>query len=1460
MQIRPRVTHTLSVLGLLCAAAGTTYAGAPTSVDLTRQDQIRWSSGIIERLAPMSQSQIRSSLQTLSSREDASHVLVRFERPLSQAQRDDLAAKGLDLLSSLGSTTYFANLRDGADLGALGNAPIRMVTEIERHQKLHGDLLTGRLNDWMISLDEPTRQGKLRESFDRGMVSREEFEKAGADPLVAVVVMFHQDVDHKTESQRLSRQLHATVASQIRSINAAVLHMHLSQIDQLAMDDSIMWVEPPLPPMAELNAENRALTNVDLVNAAPYGLDGTGVNVLIYDGGKMANHNDFGSRLTIGMSDTANTSDHATHVGGTVGGDGTATYNNRGMAPGVNLISYGFEQPGGLMQGFLYTDPGDIEDDYTEAINVYGAHISNNSIGTNTAPNGYPCDWTGNYGATGALIDAIARGSLGNPFRIVWANGNERQTSRCLGDDNGNFGEYFSTAPPAGAKNHITVGSVDSDTDLTSSFSSWGPVDDGRIKPDISAPGCQVGGDGGVLSTSSLNPAGYSVKCGTSMASPTVCGISALILEQYRLSFPDRDDLRNSTLKAILANTAVDRGNTGPDYQYGYGSVRADAAVDAVIAENVVEAEVGQGDIYRFVVIIGENDSELKVTMAWDDAPGTPNVDPVLVNDLDIRVIDSSSNIHMPWTLDPSNPSAPAVRTTRDGINNIEQVVIDNAAPGAYTVEVSGFNVAVGATQGFGVVSNGFLVNCSSNGLISMSGSRVQCDGSLNVQVIDCDLNTSDEVVDTVDVMISSTTDAGFMLTLTETAAESAAFTGSFTFSSSGGADLGVNEGDTITATYIDADDGEGNFGVFNDSTATVDCTAPMVLSASATDIEPRAAVASVTLDEPSSITVRYGETIGSLTQSAGSNSLSTSHDVAMTGLQDEHDYVFVVDATDQAGNMSTDDNGGVGYAFTTPDVPDFFTEQFGSGIDLVGSRVEFRPVATVEGYEACIDPITPGVFPVSPAGGVSVSLSDDDSEQISLSGGHTVQLYGEVYDEFYIGSNGYVTFGSGRSTYSESYGEHFSAKQVSALFDDLNPSQGGNVSYLELGDRVVVTFDGVPEHNGNNSNSFQIELYYDGTIAMSWISLDSNDAVIGLSEGNGQDPDFIASDLSVYDSCGPRAPYAADVSVQTPINETIIVQLAGADDGLPERPGELTYSVVSLPSTGTIFDVGSGSQIVSVPHVLASQGDMVEFVPANNYQGVVSFTYIADDGGTAPDGGESNVGTVSVTVGGPQPVYSFLVDDTNPGWDTTGAWAFGQPAGSSGDPSSGATGDNVYGYNLNGDYPNNMPQQFLTSESLDFTGVTQVTLTFERWLGVERSQYDHAVIQVSVNGGSWETIWENDFSTSMSESSWTSVSYDISGMADDQSDVRVRWIMGTTDTSVVYHGWNIDDIVFEGITEISACRPDYTGDGELDFFDISAFLTLFSAEDPLADYNGDNEFDFFDISSFLMDLNAGCP
>ena len=237
------------------------------------------------------------------------------------------------------------------------------------------------------------------------------------------------------------------------------------------------------------------------------------------------------------------------------------------------------------------------------------------------------------------------------------------------------------------------------------SFTSWGPCDDGRLKPDLCAPGCQLGADSGVTSCLSLNA--YAIMCGTSMSAPVATGVAALLLEDFRNQFPSRPDFRPSTLKALLTHTALDLVNTGPDYQSGYGLLQAKDAIDFMRSGQFLEAEVDQGQTYAISMAVGDGAEELKVTLTWDDVPGTPNVDPALVNDLDLLVTGPGGTF-FPWTLDPLDPAAPAVRTASDHVNNIEQVVVDNPPPGTWTVEVHGYNVPEGP-QAFSIAGAGQL-------------------------------------------------------------------------------------------------------------------------------------------------------------------------------------------------------------------------------------------------------------------------------------------------------------------------------------------------------------------------------------------------------------------------------------------------------------------------------------------------------------------------------------------------------------------------------------------------------------------------------------------------------------------------------------------------------------------------------------------------------------------------------
>jgi subtilisin family serine protease len=518
-------------------------------------------------------------------------------------------------------------------------------------------------------------------------------DKAGV-PTIGTYVLFHPDVARTAQDAVILRH-GGRVRDVVESVNGLVVELPFDAVHALAEEDAVQYVEPALPRMGTTNASNRVITGVDVVQQT-YGLDGTGVSVMVYDGGTARpTHVDFGGRLTV--RDGSGQHFHATHVAGTVGGSGSASGGtNRGMAPGVTIESYGFEYDGSGT--FLYTNPGDFEADYAAAIANYGVAVSNNSIGTNTEPNGFDCAFQGDYGLMSSLIDAAVRGSLsgGVPYRIVWAAGNERQGSRC---DIEGYGDYYSTAPPAGAKNHLSIGALNSNDDSMTSFSSWGPTDDGRLKPDFSAPGCQSGGDGGVTSTDSSGDSAYTTLCGTSMASPTVTGIVALMLEDYRVQFGGPDP-RNSTLKVLLAHSATDILDVGPDYRSGYGSVRAPAAIDLMRTGNFAERELDQGETLFFTIYVAPEDSELKVTLAWDDVPGTPNVAAALVNDLDVHVYSPSAVEHFPWTLNPLSPASAAVRTGRDRLNNIEQVRVDAPESGSWLVEVRGFDVPSGP-QGF---------------------------------------------------------------------------------------------------------------------------------------------------------------------------------------------------------------------------------------------------------------------------------------------------------------------------------------------------------------------------------------------------------------------------------------------------------------------------------------------------------------------------------------------------------------------------------------------------------------------------------------------------------------------------------------------------------------------------------------------------------------------------------------
>jgi hypothetical protein len=145
------------------------------------------------------------------------------------------------------------------------------------------------------------------------------------------------------------------------------------------------------------------------------------------------------------------------------------------------------------------------------------------------------------------------------------------------------------------------------------------------------------------------------------------------------------------------------------------------------------------------------------------------------------------------------------------------------------------------------------------------------------------------------------------------------------------------------------------------------------------------------------------------------------------------------------------------------------------------------------------------------------IRFNDDTAKTIDLGGGSHVVLYGQSYRKLYVGSNGYITFDTPDSAWFVSLAHHFSQPRISTLYVDLDWKYQGTVSWWRLSDRVVVSFVNVAEFGKVNSNTFQTEMFYDGRIRLSWLQIDAESYIAGLSEGDGS-PIFTMSDFSSYE------------------------------------------------------------------------------------------------------------------------------------------------------------------------------------------------------------------------------------------------------------------------------------------------------------------------------------------------------
>jgi len=482
-------------------------------------------------------------------------------------------------------------------------------------------------------------------------------------------------------------------------------------------------------------------TNVWPGGSTGFSLTGTNTTIGQWDeGSPRLTHSEFGGRLTE-LDGNTNLSDHSTAVAGILTAIGNTIFSNdvpigpaaKGMAYQAQVQARDFFSDMNEMAAAAGTNHtrlsnhsyGSLQGWYQDKTGQW-YWWGNAEISTNQDPK------FGNYTTNAASYDVIAVGAP--TYLQVWAAGNSLSngpsvlTTNHIEFDlsgNGGFttarrpldgdqGGYDSLAQQACAKDTLTVGAVfplpngyANPTNLVfAPFSSCGPTDDGRIKPDVVADGIN-----NITPISGSDYAYGQWPGGTSFASPSVAGSVGLLTQFYKQLHPNAYDPLASTLKGLVIETA-DSGTTnyGPSYRFGWGLMNTKTAATLInqdatngLKNQIKEVLLPNGQYIQFpVVSAGSTNSPLKITICWTDPVGSPNAvtnlnnpAPKLVNDLDLRIFAPNGATNFPWILNPDltnhTSAARSAAATKgdDSRNNVEQVYIPNPTNGIYTVKVT---------------------------------------------------------------------------------------------------------------------------------------------------------------------------------------------------------------------------------------------------------------------------------------------------------------------------------------------------------------------------------------------------------------------------------------------------------------------------------------------------------------------------------------------------------------------------------------------------------------------------------------------------------------------------------------------------------------------------------------------------------------------------------------------------
>ncbi|NEV94524.1 S8 family serine peptidase [Psychroflexus sp. YR1-1] len=467
-----------------------------------------------------------------------------------------------------------------------------------------------------------------------------------------------------------------------------------AQLQRIEEDGSLIYYRT-------FNVGSARSTRVNHVNSGGslgLSLDGQNMISYVWDGGHpRVTHQEYdgaGGSNRVSIQDATaeggvQLNFHAAHVTGTILASGVVA-NAKGMAPQAKAKAYKWN------------------DDLAEATSAAGSGmlISNHSYGYNSEA--VPDYYFGAYIGDSRDWDNLQYNA---PYYLmVVAAGNDGTATYNASPLNPTYPPYDKLTGHSVSKNTMVVASAqDADIDTAgnlvsvniSSFSSQGPTDDYRIKPDI------TGNGQGVYSTYDNSDTAYNSISGTSMASPNVAG--SLLLLQQHANNTTGNYLKASTLKGIALHTADDAGLTGPDAIFGWGLMNTKRAAEAISdngqAALISELTLASGQSYS-VEVESDGINDLMASISWTDPAGTAttslnSTEARLVNDLDIRVTNTSTSF-LPWRLTGVNTNGKG-DNTRDPI---ERVDVSNAS-GTYTITVTHKGSLSSGSQDYSLVVTG---------------------------------------------------------------------------------------------------------------------------------------------------------------------------------------------------------------------------------------------------------------------------------------------------------------------------------------------------------------------------------------------------------------------------------------------------------------------------------------------------------------------------------------------------------------------------------------------------------------------------------------------------------------------------------------------------------------------------------------------------------------------------------